>query len=460
MIRPRTAPFPPGAVPRPPAPGRPSVLSPPVWLDRFPRQIKLRPVVLGLIILTYVWRFHDLAPFIGPLRLAAISTVLSWVFLVFQPRWGTLSRAAKLPYVWAFLVWSVWILISAQYALNSAVANAYWQDVHLTSMTMFLFVLLSLEDLRHVQLAIVAHVIGAFIGAFFYAKGGFPTWGSPMPQYDVNEFALLLLMTLPFVIFFATTEENSKLRLAFWGLAVLMTIAVLMTRSRGGFLTTGVLLGILLVRGRGLSLKARILPPIVLLIGFSFLPADVTDRLSTLFNPSEDYNVSDEEGRVEIWKRGLGYLEDRPVFGVGALNFPIAEITLSARAQAGGIERGFVTHNAFLQVASETGVLGGGLFIFMIVSAMWRMRSLAGRYKKRPDPESQDFVLLCDMTQLSFVAFCVGGFFLSVGYGSMLLAMVAITAGVELNAPKGQTAPVLMHRRPPRMAPTRPRRSR
>lgn len=448
----------PGAPSHPWQPPTVEVLSPERWLDRFPvKKIKPRTAILGLILLTYIWRFHDIAPGVGALRLSAISTLGSWVFLAIDTNPKRLGSSLGLPYVWAFLAWSIWILVSAQYALDSEVATSYWTGVHYTSATMFLFVMLSLKDLRFVQLAILANVGGAAIVSFFYAKGGYQTWGSPVPQYDVNEFALVLLMTLPFVIFFATSEKNSKIRMGFWALAVFMAVAILMTRSRGAFLTTGIIIGILLIRGRGLSLKARILPPIMLVVGFSFLPADVTDRLSTLFNPSEDYNATDEEGRIEIWKRGLGYLGDNPVFGVGANNFPIAEATLSPRAQAGFVERGFVTHNSFLQVASETGVPGGSLFIFMIVAALWRLRRLSQLYKRRKDPESQNYVVLCDMAQLSLISYCAAGFFLSMGYSVYLFALIAIVAGIELNAPK-QTGALI--RPQPRRRPHHPLRAR
>jgi hypothetical protein len=71
--------------PTPAATGRPRarVAAPmPWWKVEAKLLMKPRTMLMGLLLLTYVWRFHDLSGLIAPLRLAAIATVGSWLYLL------------------------------------------------------------------------------------------------------------------------------------------------------------------------------------------------------------------------------------------------------------------------------------------------------------------------------------------------------------------------------------------
>ena len=412
------------------------------WPRHLPKRITLREGVLALLLLTYIWRFHDLAPFVAPLRLAAIATVSSWIFLVLQPNLGRLGQAMVLPQIVLFMAWSAWLLLSVQTALDPTIAWDYVNGVHKGYVTMLLFMVATIASLRQVHLALIVHVFGALVIAFYYAKGGFALWGSPVSMYDVNDLALILNMTIPIAIYYALVEKHPGVQRAFWATAILFAVCALMTRSRGGFLTLGIVTFALMLRVRGLSWKVRIIPPVVLVVGFFFLPEDVSERLSTLFTASEDYNVTDEEGRIQIWTRAWGYMWDHPLLGVGANNFPIAERTLSEAARVGLSVRGFVTHNSFLQVGTESGVVGGLLFILMIFFAWQRLASLAKRFRRASAEEAREFVLLCQLLKISLLAYCVGGFFLSMGYSPYLMSLVAVIAGLELAAPRHALGPV------------------
>jgi len=81
--------------------------------------------------------------------------------------------------------------------------------------------------------------------------------------------------------------------------------------------------------------------------------------MHTIIKPEEDYNRTAEEGRVKIWKRGIGYMMLHPVFGVGAANFPVAEGTISplaGRTEVGlGVKWG-AAHDSFVQIGAELGI--------------------------------------------------------------------------------------------------------
>jgi O-antigen ligase len=163
-------------------------------------------------------------------------------------------------------------------------------------------------------------------------------------------------------------------------------------------------------------------------VGFFFLPEASRERLSTLFSPTEDYNYTDEDGRVEIWTRGLGYLAEHPITGVGASNFPIAEATL-------GIGGNRVAHNSFLEVAAETGYPGFFLYVGAILLALWRLGRIRRKLARiRGAPEASRMMLCADALTMSLIAFCVNGFFLAQGYAPVLMSVVAMVGGLEIAA--------------------------
>ena len=394
-----------------------------------------RTALLALVLLTYVWRFHDLNPVIAILRLAAIATVLTWCFLVFSPRLHHLIAMLARPGV-AFLVLGVmWTGVTVPFALSPDLAWESWWGTHFKTFTMFLFLLTCFTSFRAVKQAMVVHVFGAAVLAAYYAKGGFPLWGSPVPMYDVNDLALHLNMAIPFVLFFAMRSRGRRARAALWGLMGLMTVCALMTQSRGAFLTIGVLATIILLSASTLKLWMRCIPPILVVCTYVFAPPATKARLSTLFSPTEDYNMDDERGRIEIWKRGLGYMREHPVMGVGMSNFPLAEATLSPQARSARSDwRAMVSHNSFIEIGSETGYPGLVLFTAMLLLPLIGLIRIRSRLRRHVDriADGQELVLAAEVLTLSLVAYCIGGFFLSMAYVPIMYSLIAMIAGFDV----------------------------
>ena len=407
--------------------------------------------VLVSLILTYVWRFHDLAPIIRPLRLSALATVGSWLFLVGGDRQHLMRRLSDTAYVKLFLAWSAWILVSTFFALEPEYARGLWISDHFKTVTMVLFILSCPPSRSVTRLLIYMMSFGAAVLAFYYAKSGFPAWGSPAPMYDVNDLALLLNAAIPLSLFLALSERSAFSRKMIWMSLLLCAFGVLSTRSRGGFLTLGCISGLLLLDVQ-VSRWLKLAPFVAMALGFSVLPSETKDRLLTLFDPTDDYNVTAENGRIAIWKRGAGYLLDRPVTGVGFRNFVIAEQTISPMAVQYGARDGKVTHNSLLEVFFETGFVGGLLYVAMIGSVLGRLMRSRRRMKEQRRMENNLTQLCTELLTVSVLAFLVGGFFLALGYTPALFAILTIAVLIyPVDAgPDGASSrsnPPLRHRR-------------
>src|SRR2546422_8790714 len=151
------------------------------------------------------------------------------------------------------------------------------------------------------------------------------------------------------------------------------------TGSRGGFLA---LLGVglfFLVGYSSLHVGWRVLGTVLLALVFSLSASDsYWKRMQTILHPKQDYNYTQSVGRWQIWRRGIGYMLQRPFFGVGAANFSTAEGRISplARLQERGIGvQWAAAHNSFIQVGAELGVPGLVFFLGMVITTFGALRT-------------------------------------------------------------------------------------
>lgn len=416
--------------------------------------LKLRAAIVMAVLLSYVWRFHDLSPVLYPFRLGALSTAASWLFLLFAPRIPYLRRALKHPAVALFIAGFIWIVITAPFAMSPARAWFFVFDRQLKTLTMFLFLLGFFVSWRQVRVAVVAHVFGVSVLAYYYAKQGFPTDFTPVPMYDRNDLALHLAVASPLVAYLAMEQRNVWLKRLLWALAIFVATGAILSQSRGAFLAICGMAVFILLQARGIRLRTRMAPLVLLGLGIWLAPPEVQERLSTLTALESDYNMTKETGRKAVWTRSLTYIVQNPVLGVGVDNFGVADGTLAPQFRTGSRIgwSGKAAHNSFLQVAVETGLPGGLLFLGMIGTACWRLVRTRRRLARVRTDEASSIVRLCNALLASFIGYCIGGFFLSQGYSVMLVSLVALAAGVEMTASghlrSGRTVEPSRHPRP------------
>ena len=155
-----------------------------------------------------------------------------------------------------------------------------------------------------------------------------------------------------------------------------------------------------------------------------------------MVSPTEDYNWTSPTGRKEIMLRGLGYLSQNPITGIGISNFPRAEGTISEAAEAfeqgGAGVKWSAAHDSFLQSTVEMGLVGGGLFAALVFVGIRFGRRLSKRLRGRAAPDRQTAVLfdsLLHYLPVSFIGFAVSGTFLSFAYMDPVYLLSAISAG-------------------------------
>ena len=262
--------------------------------------------------------------------------------------------------------------------------------------------------------------------------------------YDSNDFATYVVTALPLGLYFASSERRRLMRGVAWAGVAVLAAGFIWSGSRGGFLAFMAVIAYFLLRYTTIKRSWRW--SAVAVIGL-LVTATAGDkywtRISTVLHPSEDYNMTSEEGRMQIWRRGVGYMIHHPVLGVGAGNFPTAEGTISPLVGKQPPGRGLKwgpPHNSYLQVGAELGVVGLLLFAGFVASVFRALRVLPKAAGPPPAPPAR----LAQSLTASLIGFVVGAFFLTLAYHDMLYTLAGIAVGlrqVSVNTPGRRTAP-------------------
>lgn len=241
---------------------------------------------------------------------------------------------------------------------------------------------------------------------------------------DNNDFALFLDMTIPLAIYLGASEKNRWIKLVLYVLALLTAITVLFTYSRGGFLglCTVTLLMVAKSRRKILGLGAALVIGTAL---FLLVPQGITERMSTI---KDAHKVDGSAmGRIEAWQLSVRIVTDHPFVGVGMRNI------LNMYDRYSTIQNlGIVAHNSWLQIATDAGLPALILFVMTIIWNYVRLGA-ARRILKARAPDSP-LIFYTHGMQISLIAFCVSGTFLSRYDLELLFQVFAMATSVSLLA--------------------------
>ncbi|AGK97858.1 O-antigen ligase family protein [Clostridium pasteurianum] len=85
-----------------------------------------------------------------------------------------------------------------------------------------------------------------------------------------------------------------------------------------------------------------------------------------------------DEGRIQIWRTALKMIENHPIFGVGNGNFIQLYDSYVAKYKYLAYKNysHYPTHNSYLKIESELGIIGGLSFISIIVNALIKIKKV------------------------------------------------------------------------------------
>jgi len=184
-----------------------------------------------------------------------------------------------------------------------------------------------------------------------------------------NEDAYSLAILVPLAAAVASTSRW-WLRVALWGVIGAYILAIFLTFSRGGLLGLFAIVALLGWKQRSVVLKTLMIAGLVAgIVAVSVFWA----RRDTFNDISQDTTFNQ---RIATMKAGIAMFNDHPLLGIGP-GCSIVGYPLYVPKEAHcGCQDQLVVHNAFIQILSETGVMGFIPFMVLLGGALLHARKL------------------------------------------------------------------------------------
>jgi O-antigen ligase len=387
-------------------------------------------------VLCAVGRVHQLFSVLEMLHPAVLTGILAIALYLADGSENRRTRALIVPTTTVLFLFFFWMVLAVPTAI--VISNSFDLAINNFTKTVVMFVVVAgtVRGRRDVERLMLAYLAGATIYAAIvlmrFDLGDGSGWRlGHLYYYDANDFATFAVTAMPFGLHVFLTARKTLHKLLAVGALGVLTLAFVRSGSRGGFFALSAVVLYIVLRYSAVPVRQRVVASVlVLLVAAGAASAKFWNEMGTILTPN-DYNVSEDSGRLQIWQRGVGYMLSHPVFGVGANNFSTAEGTLSPLAQRQQFGFGVkwnAPHNSFVQVGAELGIPGLLLFLALLASAFAALRQLNKRAvatKARGHPQ------LAQPLTASLLGFVVGAFFLTLAYSEMLYTLLALVVALQ-----------------------------
>ena len=339
-----------------------------------------------------------------------------------------------------WLLWLGWMGLTTLAAVFPDDASMQFQRV-LKIQLMVLITLLLITDLQ--KLNQLLWVIVLSIG-FFAIKGGIFTlltgggdrvWG-PAESFieGNNELAVATLMVIPLMAYLYTLSRQRWLKAGLLVAMPLSAVAALGTQSRGALIAFAAVLlyGWCNSKNKLLTGVAMLLLTVAVL---GFMPDSWHQRMNTIQNYEED---SSAMGRINAWQYAIN-VANHQLMGVGF----DAWHPLTFALDAPNPQDVHAAHSIYFSVLADHGWIGLLLFLLLFGLSWKTLQGLAGTLRQQP--EQQTLHVLVQALKVSFIAYFVGGAFLSLSYFDLpwqLISVVLIVQRLQTRPqPQAEAAP-------------------
>ncbi len=397
------------------------------------------PFLLCLaFILFSFFRLHEAFPVLNPLhipQMLAIGTLsVLATHLIFRRIEIAWSRELKL-----FAIFFVQVTIGMFFATGRDIAIGYWTDTYV-KIGIMVFAIASLAR-RPADFAIagrsivIAGMAVSYVALYNRAneiglvEGTRVTIGRSMGSIlgDPNDLSLVLAFPLSFAVAQLLTPKSGFIgrTLGLIGTPVII-FAVLATQSRGGLLAIVAVFGVFGAQ----QIKSKALLAAIAVVGLIGLSAaaGIGGRQS---GGAAESGLVDEsaEGRFHAWGAAISMAIARPLTGVGLNNY-VANYYYYSDWWEGFAK---AVHSTWFSVLSESGFLGFGIFITMIVrmiqSAMKSVRDLSpAATGDAYDPYAYG---MAQSVIAGIAGFIASGTFLTQGFTWPVYVLLALTVATK-----------------------------
>lgn len=350
-----------------------------------------------------------------------------------------------------FFVFYLWTVIST---FNSAVVPLWrWSQAYF-DMLLFCFLMTRiLVNKRSVDIFILAILMGALFlsiwGTQQYFLGNYRLEGVGGRRFGSNEFGAIMASIVPFALykamgklsFFNQLKYQKMERIFFLSMCAFFFMAIVFTLSRGAFLGLTAGIGVLWWRSKK-RVRNLVVVLCIVVVVLPFLPDSYHHRIESIFSAKtaisqsadlEDIreNIADGAivGRLTFWSAALEMFSDHPLFGVGLQNFEL----LTPVYIEGSKNKD--THNTYLKILAELGIVGFCLFSAMVIITFSSLRKTRLTFSGSDHNYIVDYV---SVLEASFFAILVSGITSSYNYTEPLYWFMFLAVSLREILPFGR----------------------
>lgn len=325
---------------------------------------------------------------VGRISAAILTFVIAHKLIVQRWRPPAVPWRNWLP-IWLMLTW---VTISGVWAARPGGWLKAFLMLYL-ALVFFAVTSMLVESHKDIQRFLRAFWVGGLFGSAAGILALFLGTRSEGLIGDPNFFGLVEAAMIPLTVYYLRHADDKRERVMY-----LITLAVVLggaagAGSRSGLIGASIAIVATMVAKPGISMRKRakvagvamVIAPIAFLIGFVANPANLQRGFS-------DRGA----GRLDFWKTTVEVISERPVLGqgFGQISYEIPQrLLVTPGVQILDETREFVSsHNTWLDMFADSGVIGVSLFISCFLVAGWSL--LRPRWPYMSDVSSTVFVML------------------------------------------------------------------
>jgi putative inorganic carbon (HCO3(-)) transporter len=232
------------------------------------------------------------------------------------------------------------------------------------------------------------------------------------PLSDNNDFGLGLILILPLLFYHWHLATNRHLRRGLMLVGFLVSLAVLLTYSRGALIGACAMGAVFWFRSRAKFVTGFLILALAVSV-YTFAPSAWFERMGTIETFEADGSAM---SRIHLWKVSLRIAELHPVTGGGfRVTFnPIITNEMLRGTDLARLTKPRAVHSIYFDALSEHGWVGLGLFLMIMLYSWINCSWLIRNSRDRPDLEWAN--LLGRMGQAVLVGYATAGAFASQAY--------------------------------------------
>lgn len=405
----------------------------------------LRLLLFALTVLT-ISRVHQHYPGLAKFRPALLLVLAAAGYAYLHPVFLTQAKVFKLWPMRLVVALAVLSCCSAAFGISLGRSASFILDTYSKTLLYAFLMALSIRHVRDLYTFVWAYAISCGILSFFSifvfglrtASNSYVARLNDLYTYDSNDLGVIMMIGLALTLLLLLAARRGRRWLLVLNL-VAVCAAIARSGSRGafiGFIVTA-LAALFLVNSVSATRRTSFLLVAVLALAIG-APPGYWKQMGTLLQPQEDYNYSARDGRKALVTRGLGYVAQYPIFGLGIDNFARAECTISPKIATIGRGRLRCTpaHNSYVQAGTELGIPGFFVWLALVFGGIFGPLRLRRRLPKwwRRGTDVQRFLYgATTFFPLAMLGFAVTSFFVSFAWMDPLYLMAAFLTGLYVS---------------------------